>query len=507
MKPTLIPWMIAVPLGASPLVYLAGRLGSHKVEWNGRSPLVRGLALLTMLATWVLFAISWMEFTSQDGELLFHLESIWLQADGLSFLLAAMVLGLGTFVVLFSGPYIAGEVGEEKYYAMLLAIVGIMVGLGTARDLFNLWMWFEAMAVSSYLLVAFYREHPASLEAGMKYLVQSAVGSVLVLLGIALVLGNAGTLDMDQIRLAVASDASAPLGLLLAGALFVIGFGVKVAFVPLHTWLPDAHSQAPSGISAMLSGVVIEAGLVAMLRALSTLGGFSISWGALLLVFGALNMFFGNLMALRQTQIKRMLAYSSLSHIGYILIGLGIALLNGNPAGAQGAAFHLFNHMIMKGLAFLAVGALMFALLDQNGIHRPLEVKDLAGAARKYPLAALALSIALLALGGLPPLAGFMSKWQIFVAGFQGSNLWLMGLISFAALNSVLSLAYYAPAVNMLYRRNMGEAVQGGARIPVAMSIPMVVFTLAIILIGVWPSLMNWLTEPAAQVFLVMFGK
>ena len=507
MNPTLFPWMIAVPLGVSPFVYLAGRLGSHKAELNGRSLLVRALAFLTMLVTCALFALSWVEFTSKNGALLFNLDSIWLSADGLSFLLAAMVLSLGTFVILFSGPYVAGEIGEEKYYAMLLAIVGIMIGLGSARDLFNLWMWFEAMAVSSYLLVAFYRERPASLEAGTKYLVQSATGSVLVLLGIALVLGNVGTLDMDQIRSSIASAAPAPLGLLLAGALFVIGFGVKVALVPMHTWLPDAHSQAPSGISAMLSGVVIEAGLVAMLRALSTLSGFSVSWGTLLLAFGALNMFFGNLMALRQTQIKRMLAYSSLSHIGYILIGLGIALSNGNPAGAQGAAFHLFNHMIMKGLAFLAVGALMFALLDQNGIHRPLEVNDLAGAARKYPLAALAFSIALLALGGLPPLAGFMSKWQIFVASFQGSNPWLMGLIIFAALNSVLSLAYYAPVVNILYRRNIGEVVQRGVPMPVAMKIPLAILALAIIAIGFMPSLMNWLTEPAAQAVLAMFGK
>jgi formate hydrogenlyase subunit 3/multisubunit Na+/H+ antiporter MnhD subunit len=295
--------------------------------------------------------------------------------------------------------------------------------------------------------------------------------------------------------------------LALAGALFVIGFGVKVALVPLHTWLPDAHSQAPSGISAMLSGVVIEAGLVAMLRALSTLGGFSVSWGALLLAFGALNMVFGNLMALRQTQLKRMLAYSSLSHIGYILIGLGIALSNGNPAGAQGAAFHLFNHMVMKGLAFLATGALMYALLDRNGIHRPLEVQDLAGGARKYPLAALALSIALLALGGLPPLAGFMSKWQIFVAGFQGSNPWLMGLVVFAALNSVLSLAYYAPVVNMLYRRELGDVVERGAPVPLAMQVPLVMLALAIVVIGLWPALMNWLTEPAAQAILSMFGK
>lgn len=507
MNATMFSWMIAVPLGVSPFVYLIGRLGWHKVELNGRSLWVRGLSFLAMLATWVIFILSWNTFIASNGLLSFNLETIWLHADGLSFLLAAMTLGLGTFVVLFSGPYIKGEVGEEKYYAMLLAMIGIMIGLGCASDLFNLWMWFEAMAVSSYLLVAFYRERPASLEAGMKYLVQSATGSVLVLLGISLVLGNTGTLDMDKIREAVSASSTVPNGLLLAGALFVIGFGVKVAYVPLHTWLPDAHSQAPSGISAMLSGVVIEAGLVAMLRALSTLGGFSISWGVLLLAFGALNMFFGNLMALKQTQLKRMLAYSSLSHIGYILLGLGIALVNGNPAGAQGAAFHLFNHTIMKGLAFLAVGALMFALLDANGIHRPLEVKDLSGAAKKYPLAALTLSIALLALGGLPPLAGFMSKWQIFVAGFQDSNPWLMGLVIFAALNSVLSLAYYAPVVNMLYRRQAGPLIEHGASIPITMSIPLALLALAIVVIGLYPQLLNWLTEPAAQAFLAMFGK
>jgi NADH:ubiquinone oxidoreductase subunit 2 (subunit N) len=119
----------------------------------------------------------------------------------------------------------------------------------------------------------------------------------------------------------------------------------------------------------------------------------------------------------------------------------------------------------------------------------------------------LALSISLLALAGLPPLAGFMSKWQIFVAGFQGSNPWLMGLVIFAALNSVLSLAYYAPVVNMMYRQKMGQVVEGGSSIPLTMSIPLVIFALAIVVIGLIPSLMNWLTEPAAQALLAMFGK
>jgi proton-translocating NADH-quinone oxidoreductase chain N len=498
--------LIGIPLISSPVVYLFGRVGSHTDILNRRrSGLVRGLALLAMLATWVPFVNLWLEFQSGGRRLFFNVESIWLQADGLSFLLAAMVLTLGTLVILFSGRYMAGEVGEEKYYAMLLAMVGLMIGLGSANDLFNLWVWFEAMAVSSYLLVAFYREQAGSLEAGMKYVVQSAVGSVLALLGVALVLAQTGTLDMDQIQLMVSTLPVNKFGLLAAGALFVIGFGVKVAMVPLHTWLPDAHSQAPSGISAMLSGVVIEAGLVAMLRALSTLTGYSLNWGWLLLGFGALNMLYGNLLALQQIQVKRMLAFSSLSHIGYILLGLGIALVSGQAAGAQGASFHLFTHMLMKGLAFLAVGAMMYALFHDQGIHRPLVAHDLNGISTRYPVAALALSIALLALGGLPPLAGFMSKWQIFVAGFQSGNGWLMGFVVFAALNSVLSLAYYAPLVNRMYRRKASSSVRNGGSIGWSMQIPLVLLALAVVVLGLFPSLMNWLTEPAGAALMRMF--
>lgn len=298
------PWMFAIPLLSSPVVYLVGRLGTHGVILKGHSWLVRSLALIAVLAAWVPFVQAF-----QAGQKLdFAIEGIWLRADAISLLLTLMVLTLGTLVMLFSGPYMAGEVGEEKFYAMLLAMMGMVIGLGCASDLFNLWVWFEGMAVSSYLLVAFYREQPASLEAGMKYLVQSATGSVLVLLGIALVLSKTGNLDLQTIKISnVWSGANSSTALLAAG-LFIIGFGVKVALVPLHTWLPDAHSQAPSGISAMLSGVVIEAGLVAMLRALGAVGQV-VDWRILLLSFGTLNILFGNLMALRQTMVKRMLAY------------------------------------------------------------------------------------------------------------------------------------------------------------------------------------------------------
>lgn len=351
MNATALFWLVALPLGASPVVYVIGRLGANQ-DPEGRPPaLVPFLTLAVLLATWIPFGLA-ARAVGLQGRVTFSIDAIGLQLDGVSIILAATVLALGTAVALHSVAYMAGEVGEEKYHAMLLAMIGVMIGLGCANDLFNLWVWFEAMAVSSYLLVAFYREQPASLEAGMKYLVQSALGSVLVLMGIALVLAQTGTLHLDTIR---ATTLPSP-AMLAAGALFVIGFGVKIAMVPMHTWLPDAHSQAPSGISAMLSGVVIEAGLVAMLRALIPLIGVTPSWGTLLMGFGALNMLYGNLLALKQEQVKRLLAFSSLSHVGYMLLGLGISLQVGQSAGAQGAFFHLFNHGLMKGLAFLAAG-------------------------------------------------------------------------------------------------------------------------------------------------------
>jgi proton-translocating NADH-quinone oxidoreductase chain N len=498
--------MILIPLVASPIVYLSGRLGTHETTLHRRSYLVRGLALFAILLAWIPFVLSIQTFLI-GGVQEYSIETIWLRVDGISLLAAAMILTLGTLVILFSGPYMAGEVGEEKYYAMLLTMIGLMIGLVCADDLFNLWVWFEGMAISSYLLVAFYREQSASLEAGIKYLVQSAIGSVMVLMGIALVLAQAGTLDLPGIREAVSGSDVNRLTLLGAGALFIIGFGVKVAIVPLHTWLPDAHSQAPSGISAMLSGVVIEVGLIAMLRALSVLPGFSLSWGILFMAFGALNMLYGNLLALRQTVVKRMLAYSSLSHIGYILLGLGVALYSGIELGAQGAFFHLFNHMLMKGLAFLSVGALIYGLFLQNDSHASLKITDLAGTAQKYPMVALALSLAVLGLGGLPPLAGFMSKWQIFVAGFQTQNTWIIALMIFMALNSVLSLAYYAPLVNMMYRKSPSTQVLAGKRLSLAIALPLVIMMLAVIILGFAPQLMDWVTIPAAQTLLTLFGK
>lgn len=488
--------MIIIPLIASPLIYLCGRIDSAR---NNNTSQI--LAMVSLLAVWIPFLPTILELNLKE-QLTFTLGAVSMCLDGLGLIVAAVALTLGTFVVLFSGPYMSAEFGKEKYFAMLTAMIAMIIGLGCACDLFNLWVWFEAMAITSYLLVAFYHEQPSSLEAGIKYLVQSAAGSVLVLLGIAIVFAQTGTLNINAIK---AANGSAP-ALMVAGALFIIGYGVKTALVPMHTWLPDAHSQAPSGISAMLSGIVIEAGLVAMLRSLSALAPVTILWGPILMSFGVLNMVIGNMMALRQKYVKRLLAYSSLTHVGYILVGLGIAIYVGNVNGAVGGLFHLFNHGLMKGLAFLSAGALLYVLHIAVEDHNPLTISDLTGASRRYPIVSLAFSIALLSLGGIPFLAGFMSKWQIIVSGFETRNMVVAALVIFAALNSVFSLVYYLPLINSVYKREQSVAVQHGRSIPVGMAGSLVVMSAWIIMVGIWPSTMNWLTYPAGYAVLTAFG-
>jgi proton-translocating NADH-quinone oxidoreductase chain N len=498
MNPPAFIWIIGIPLIASPFIYFSGHLGSSQRGWS----LSQATGLVALLAAWVPFLQS-ASTLQQSTSVSFSLGSISLCFDGISLLLAGVTLALGTLVVLYSGPYLRAEVGQDKFYAMLVAMIGVMVGLGCACDLFNLWIWFEAMAIASYLLVAFYRQQGPSLEAGIKYLVQSASGSVLVLIGISLVLMETGTVNLGEIR---SYSGSSP-ALLAAGALFIIGFGVKAALVPMHTWLPDAHSQAPSGISAMLSGVVIEAGLIAMLRSLAALSAITTIWGPVLMGFGAINMLAGNLLALKQKQIKRLLAFSSLAHVGYMLAGIGIAIYAQQLDGAQGGLFHLLNHGMMKGLAFLAAGTLLYTLHIASGSHGALTVDELSGAAQRYPLVAFAFSLAVLGLGGIPPLAGFMSKWQIVISGFETHNLVILLLAIFIALNSVLSLAYYAPLVNTIYRRGQSTAVRLGSPVPVSMTIPLVGLSIFVVLVGVWPTLTSWLISPASTALLSAFTR
>ncbi len=487
METNSVATLIALPLALSLAAYIVARL-NRKIHpgW---------LSLLILALAWGVFGVAANEF-DREGTLTYRVGMMQLQLDGLSLLTCGAILTLGTLTVIYSLDYMAEESAADKYYALVLLLLGTMMGLVCTRDLFNVWVWFEAMAISTLFLVAFYREQLASLEAGVKYIVQSALGSAFILLGIALVLAETGTLDLQEI--AQLNQDSAVLW--AAGGLFIAGFGVKMALVPFHTWLPDAHAQAPSGISALLSGLVIEVALIALLRALTCV---AFSWGTLLIVFGAVNMLVGNLLALRQTQIKRLLAYSSLSQMGYMVFGIGIGIYAQTLNGFEGGLFHFFNHALMKGLAFLAVGAFIYSLET----HQPLQISDLRGASRRYPYIALALSLALLGLGGLPPLAGFMSKWQIFAAGIAVHEPLITLLVIFAALNSVLSLAYYAPIINVLYSRQAQVEMAQGRTVPPMMGLSLLVLSVAIVVIGVYPGLLHGALEPAARVLLTAFGE
>ncbi|MCK6578346.1 MAG: hypothetical protein L6Q98_09610 [Anaerolineae bacterium] len=497
-----VAWLIALPLASSPLIYLAGRLPLEPRR-AARWQISWALSLAVLAGMWAVFAAAARDLAALSAApvpaLTVEVGALNLRIDGLSLFTAALVLGVSTLTLIFSGVGVSGRAGAEKYFAMILATGGAMIGMACAADLFNLWLWFEAMMIASLMLVAFAYDRPAALDAAIKYLVQNVVGSLLALMGIALVLGSAGSLRLD----AVLNEAGSP-ALLTAGALFILGFGVKCALVPLHTWLPDVYTHAPIGTAALFSGAITVSGLIAMLRALAPLGGAAEVWGSLLLGFGALNIVAGNLLALRQKELRRLLAYSSISHIGFMLLALGVALYTREPAAAQAGLFHLLNHSVMKALAFLTIGGGLYSLgMDAD---RPMPFRQLRGLGRSSPLAALALTLAILSLAGLPPLAGFISKWQVFQAGMASGSPAAGALTLFAALNTLLSLAYYLPVVMLLFADAPAEAGAPRRPLPWRMQIPLILLLGFVLLFGILPDLARLLTDPASAALQGGFG-
>jgi len=422
---------------------------------------------------------------------------ITLQADALSVFMIAVILILSLGATLYSWNYMEEDEGVDKYYGLLLLMITGMVGITLATDLFNLYLFFELMAVSSYVLVAFRKENWEPVEAAFKYLVMSAVGSAFVLLGIALTFMYTGDLQFEAVAKNI-SNLPTPVTILLVG-LFLGGFGVKTAMAPLHTWLPDAHAAAPTGISAMLSGVVIETGFFAMLRVL--LGLFvavNLTMGLVLALFAVLTMFAGNLLALVQKDIKRMLAYSSVAQIGYVLMGIGLGIYFGALSGLTGGLFHIMTHAFMKGLAFLCAGVIIHQLGTRT-------ISEMRGIGKYMPLTAAGFTVAALALAGVPPFSGFMSKWLIYNAGVEvGSTVGFI-FAAIAIANSILSLGYYLPVINTFYaRETAAEDHLHDAPTWCAVSIAgLVVLTIAL---GVFPQLGLKLVYPAVSVIAGLIG-
>ena len=371
--------------------------------------------------------------------------------DGLSGLLLVTISLVGFASTLFSLNYMRRFTSRGYFWSLFLIMVAAMNGVVLAGDLFNLYVFLEVAAISSYGLVAFGCESE-ELEAAFKYLVQGAIASTMILLGVGVIYNLTGTLNMAQAaeRLAQVS-ATGPI--LLASAFFLMGFGLKTALVPFHAWLPDAHPSAPAPISAMLSGVLIKSsGAYALCRIFFNVIGVTPHVAWVLIILGVLSMVVGVFLAIGQYDFKRLLAYHSISQMGYVVLALGVgAEVLARPdvdsvmvavAGLCifGGLFHLFNHAAFKSLLFLTSGS-----IEQQTGTRKLD--EMGGLAKLMPVTSGCCRIASLSIAGVPPFNGFFSKLVIVVAVIMAGHYWLAAVtvfVSFMTLNSFIKVQRYA---------------------------------------------------------------
>ena len=403
-----------------------------------------------------------------------------LHADAGALVISAVAAALGLCVALYCGRYLALDRRYKVTYPLLLLLVAGLLGMVMATDLFGLYLFCELMSVTTYVLVAFRRHTDTAVEAGFKYLIMGSVGTLTLLMGMTLVYRETGSLALQQAIGAPGPWVQTGLACMLAG------LGLKSAMVPGHTWLPDAHGRAPSSVSAMLSGIVIQSTFYAWLRVSLGLGFPAERLGTLLMLLSVLNMTVGNCLALVQTNTKRLLAYSTIAQMGYIMFAIGMGLRYDIPGAIQAGFFLMVAHAAMKGLAFLSKGICHFYL------HTTL-IDELRGTSQRLPLVAAAFTVALVSLAGIPPLAGFAGKWFILAQILQTRD-WVTfaGLAVFLA-NTVLSLAYYLPLIATLFSSPDAVDDVTGIRISGWMAIPVVVLGLLVLAIGLWPGpWMQW---------------
>ena len=400
------------------------------------------------------------------------------EIDTLSIFMSGSIAVLGFLVAVYSISYMENESRLTEFYTLMTFMMAGMTGVVMAGDMFTLFVFWELMGLSSYVLVAFLKSRWGPIEAGFKYLVMSATASAFLILSMAIIYGMTGTLNFAYIADSLRGAPASPWIIALFSTL-VVGFGVKSAIVPLHTWLPDAHPEAPSPISALLSGIVIETGLYALARVLFLT--FDPGMFKLPIAFLAvLTMTLANVMALLQSDIKRLLAYSSIAQIGYMLVGLAA----GTTYGFMALFLHIFNHSMMKGMAFLASGS----IVHETGTR---DINSLRGIGKMMPVTSLSLFIALLGLGGVPGTNGFISKYHLFSAAF-GSGLGWLGIMG--VLNSALSMAYYIRIMQVL----LASPKEGlkAKEAPILMLTVTMAMAAIIVILGIWPApLINFATS------------
>jgi len=404
------------------------------------------------------------------------------------FAIAMLIVAIFTTVGSFN--YMRNKNHPAVYYSLILLSTIGMVLIAYSTDLVMLIVAWELMSIPTYVLAGFMKKDPSSNEAALKYFLFGALASAIIIYGISIAYGLTGSTNIGEVihGYAALDSSMMPLALLSVG-LFIAGFGFKMGLVPFHMWLPDTYEGAPPTISALLAAGTKKAGFAAAIRVI-ILGtvALNLDWTLALGIIAVMTMTIGNVAAIMQKNLARILAYSSIGHAGYILIGLSIAPFS--DIGLQASLFHIMNHAVMKGSAFIAVAGIVTVLASSH-------LDKIKGLGRKMPITALGLVISLLALAGVPPLNGFWSKLMLFGAALDAGPLaaWTPWLAIAGVLNSALSLAYYGWIIRKMYFEGETEKRVSEPKSVIAVMIFSIIF---MVTLGVYPDPIIQFAQTAA---------
>ncbi|MFC1912627.1 NADH-quinone oxidoreductase subunit N [Chloroflexota bacterium] len=422
-----------------------------------------------------------------------------LAVDNFAIFFKLLFLGIAALVILATVDYTPkfARFKSEFHVLVLLSTLGMML-MAATTELISLFVALELTSISLYALVGFLKDRK-SIEASLKYLLLGAIASAVLLYGMALIFGFTGKTHLGEIAQAIQAispqSALGSPGLILGVALLVAGFGFKIAAVPFHMWVPDVYEGAPTPITAYLSVASKAAGFAIILRVFFTAfgspGWLSMDWGLLFAALAVMGMLVGNISALPQTNIKRMLGYSSIAQAGYLLVGvatMGVASAD-SIVGQSVVIFFLVSYALTNLGAFTAIIAI------SNKVKSDL-IKDYAGMGKRAPLLSLALTLCLISLIGMPPAAGFMAKFFIFSTAVNQGLLWL---VIIAVINSVISAYYYLRVVKVMWlgEPTSEEKIPSSGALKVALSLS----CLGVLLLGIIPGSAMKLAEFAARMF------
>ena len=419
-----------------------------------------------------------------------------LYLDSLSLLVLLVISTIALLALIYSTQYMKEYGSKPRYYALFLLMVAGMNGVVLSHDLFGLYVFLEVAACSSYALVAFGLRKPG-LEAAFKYLLLSSAASALLLLGISLVYSQTGSLDFKVVSDALAGGGGR--GLLFISTLFLVAVCFKMAIVPFHAWLPDAYPSAPTPVSATMAGVLSKtAGVYVMARIFYNVIGIQSlpRVGQAMMALGVLSIVIGSILGLVQTEYKRLLAYSSVAQLGYIVLALGI----GTPLAFVGALYHVMNHAASKSLLFLTAGAAQRATGTRD-------LNQMGGLGKRMPLTATCSVFGSMAISGVPPFNGFFSKAIIVIAAVSagmatGNPIYVIYAL-IAVLMSVLTLSYFLKLQRKAFFGLLKDEFAKVKEVGVAMALPMVALAVLCLAMGIsFPWLYTSLLRPAGTVLM-----